>query len=75
MPSIGILLSSMEHGINYEPEMREIFRELNPKNQANLFNHARKFHVIHKEKKNEKANFSDGNTGNGAGIWNDGYRL
>ena len=51
-----------------EPEMREIFRELSPQNQANLVIHARQFHIIHKEEKNEKEHVNEGNTGLYAGI-------
>jgi hypothetical protein len=51
-----------------ESEMRGIFRELNLQNQANLTFNARQFHIIHKEKKNEKACFNDRNTDLYAGI-------
>jgi hypothetical protein len=54
--------------MNDEAEMREIFRELSPQNQANLTIHARQFHIIQKEKKNEKALVYDGNIGLYAGI-------
>ena len=51
-----------------EAEMREIFRELSPQNQADLTIHARQFHILQKEKKNEKALVYDGDTGLYASI-------
>jgi hypothetical protein len=64
----------MDYGMNNEAEMRDIFNKLNIQNQANLISHARKFQVIHKEKKNEKAVISNGNTGLYAGIRDSGTR-
>jgi hypothetical protein len=58
----------MDYGMNNETEMREIFKELNLQNQVNLVIHARQFHVIQKEKKNEKAFVYDGGIGLYAGI-------
>ena len=46
-----------------ETEMRKIFKELSPQNQANLTIHARQFHIVQKGKKNEKALINDGNNG------------
>jgi phosphoribosylaminoimidazole-succinocarboxamide synthase len=51
-----------------ETEMREIFRELSLQNQANLTIYARKYGIIQKDKKNEKALVNDGNIGLYAGI-------
>ena len=48
--------------MNNETEMREIFRELSPQNQANLTVHARQFHIIQKEAKNEDMFAYDGNS-------------
>jgi len=56
--------------MNNEAEMREIFRELNHQNQANLTIHARQFHIIQKGKKNGKAFVNEGNSGLYAGIRN-----
>ena len=54
--------------MNNETEMREIFRELSPQNQANLTIHARQIQIIQKEKKNEKALVNDMDIGLYAGI-------
>ena len=54
--------------MNNETEMREIFRELSPQNQANLTIFARKYGIIQKDKKNEKALVNDRNIGLYAGI-------
>ena len=51
-----------------EAEMREIFRELSPQNQANLTSHARQFQIIQKGGKNEKLLINDANIGLNAGI-------
>jgi len=51
-----------------ETEMREIFREISLQNQVNLTIFARKYGIIQKDKKNEKALVNDGNIGLYAGI-------
>jgi len=59
---------SMDNIITDETEMREIFRELSPQNQANLTIHARQFQIIQEGKKNEKKLIYDENIGLNAGI-------
>jgi len=50
-----------------EFEMRDIFNELNSQNQMKLVICAKQFHIIQKEKRNEKT-INDGNVGLYAGI-------
>jgi hypothetical protein len=51
-----------------DAEMRDIFKELNLQNQANLVICAHQFQIIQKEKKNEKSLINNGNTSLYAGI-------
>jgi len=54
--------------MNNEAEMREIFRELNLKNQADLLVRARQSFITQKESRNEEAFVYDRNSGLHVGI-------
>ena len=58
----------MDYSTNNEVEMREIFRELSPQNQADLTIHARQFHTIQKKRKYEKTLVNDEDIGLYAGL-------
>ena len=54
--------------MNNEAEMREIFRELNLKNQADLLIRARQSYITQKESRNEEAFVYDRSSGLYVGI-------
>ena len=54
--------------MNKEAEMRDVFRELNLKNQADLLVRARQSYVTQKEIRNEEAFVYDGNSSLYVGI-------
>ena len=56
--------------MNKEAEMRDVFRELNLKNQADLLVCAQQSYITQKETKNEEASLYDRNSGLYVGIRN-----
>jgi hypothetical protein len=56
--------------MNKEAEMRDVFRELNLKNQEVLLVRAQQSYITQEETKNEKAFVYDGNSGLHVGIRN-----
>jgi hypothetical protein len=54
--------------MNNEAEMREIYREINLKNQADLLVRARQSYITQKENRNEEALVYDRNSGLHVGI-------